>query len=227
MFNHPLGMGPWGFAHATNWVSHEVYIGTFLNHGWIGGFAFLTLIALTLSVGFRSIWIRTPWQPFMIATYVSFIAMMFEGVWGDIDHWRHFYVLLGTRMGIGGGGQKKRLDGARRRLSRREQSFKSGCAIVAAKLGSIAVISKLSHRPRSIVFLGTAHDNGGTSILASNLARAMRTRGHHVEEWYLFGSDGDMPVGSRVFEPTQRSHSPLVLTALFFRTRRHAAEAKA
>ena len=45
----------------------------------------------------------------------------------------------------------------------------------------------------------------------------MRTRGHHVEEWYLFGSDGDMPVGSRVFEPTQRSHSPLVLTALFFR----------
>ena len=79
------------------------------------------------------------------------------------------------------------------------------------------MISKLSHRPRSIVFLGTAHDNGGTSILASNLARAMRTRGHHVEEWYLFGSDGDMPVGSRVFEPTQRSHSPLVLTALFFR----------
>ena len=100
MFNHPLGMGPWGFAHATNWVSHEVYIGTFLNHGWIGGFAFLTLIALTLSVGFRSIWIRTPWQPFMIATYVSFIAMMFEGVWGDIDHWRHFYLILGLVWGL-------------------------------------------------------------------------------------------------------------------------------
>ena len=100
MFNHPLGMGPWGFAHATNWVSHEVYIGTFLNHGWIGGFAFLTLIALTLSVGFRSIWMRTPWQPFMIATYVSFIAMTFEGVWGDIDHWRHFYVLLGLVWGL-------------------------------------------------------------------------------------------------------------------------------
>ena len=100
MFNHPLGMGPWGFAHATNWVSHEVYIGTFLNHGWIGGSAFLTLIVLTLIVGFRSIWIRTPWQPFMIATYVSFFAMMFEGVWGDIDHWRHFYILSRSRLGI-------------------------------------------------------------------------------------------------------------------------------
>ena len=216
MFNHPLGMGPWGFAHATNWVSHEVYIGTFLNHGWVGGFAFLTLIALTLSVGFRSIWIRTPWQPFVIATYVSFIAMTFEGVWGDIDHWRHFYVLLGLVWGLAAAAKRNGWMGTPG-LSRREQSFKSGHAIVAAKLGSIAVISKLSHRPRSIVFLGTAHDNGGTSILAGNLARAMRTRGHHVEEWYLFGSDGDMPAGSRVFEPTKRSHSPLLLTALFFR----------
>ncbi len=78
-------------------------------------------------------------------------------------------------------------------------------------------MSKLSHRPRSIVFLGTAHDNGGTSILAGNLARAMRARGHHVEEWYLFGSDGDMPAGTRVFEPAKRSRSPLLLTALFCR----------
>ena len=70
---------------------------------------------------------------------------------------------------------------------------------IAAKIGTSRVISQLSHRPRSIVFLGTAHDNGGTSILASNLAAAMRTHGHHVEEWYLFGSDGDLPAGARVF----------------------------
>jgi O-antigen ligase/polysaccharide polymerase Wzy-like membrane protein len=100
MFDHPLGMGPWGFAHATNWVSHDVYLGTMLNHGWIGGFAYLTLIALTLIVGFHSIWIRTSWQPFLIATYASFVAMTFEGVWGDTDHWRHFYVLLGLVWGL-------------------------------------------------------------------------------------------------------------------------------
>jgi hypothetical protein len=81
-------------------VSHEVYVGTFLNHGWIGGVAFLTLIVLTLIVGFRASWLRTPWQPFLIATYVSFIAMTFEGVWGDVDHWRHFYLLLGLVWGL-------------------------------------------------------------------------------------------------------------------------------
>jgi hypothetical protein len=100
MFDHPLGMGPWGFAHATNWVSHETFIGTMLNHGWIGGSAYLTLIILTLTIGYRGIWSRTPWQTFFIASYVSFVAMVFEGVWGDTDHWRHFYIMLGLVWGL-------------------------------------------------------------------------------------------------------------------------------
>jgi glycosyltransferase involved in cell wall biosynthesis len=85
----------------------------------------------------------------------------------------------------------------------------------------------LSNRPRSIVFLGTAHDNGGSSILAGNLAEAMRADGHHVEEWYLFGSKpAQMPRGARVFLDGPRVYSPLTLAALFmrliaaFRTRR-------
>lgn len=100
MFDHPLGMGPWGFAHTTNWVSHDVYLGAMLNHGWVGGIAYLTLVVLTLVVGFHSIWRRTPWQPYMIATYVSFIAMALEGLWGDTDHWRHFYILMGLIWGL-------------------------------------------------------------------------------------------------------------------------------
>ncbi len=106
IFNHPLGMGPWGFAHATNWVSHNTYLGGTLNHGWIGGAAYLTLIVLTLVIGFRTIWLRTTWQPFFIATYVSFIAMVFEGIWGDTDHWRHFYILLGLVWGLVAATQK-------------------------------------------------------------------------------------------------------------------------
>jgi len=71
-----------------------------LNHGWIGGCAYLTLIVLSLTLGFRSLWFRTPWQAFLIATYASFVAMVLEGVWGDTDHWRHFYVILGLVWGL-------------------------------------------------------------------------------------------------------------------------------
>jgi glycosyltransferase involved in cell wall biosynthesis len=70
-------------------------------------------------------------------------------------------------------------------------------------------------RPQLIVFLGTAHDNGGTSILASNLAAAMRKRGHRVEEWYLFSSDGDLPPGARVFYHTKRT--PFAVLTVFWR----------
>lgn len=79
------------------------------------------------------------------------------------------------------------------------------------------VTAQLTNQSRSVVFLGTAHDNGGTSILASNLATAMRRQGHHVEEWYLFGSDGDLPPGGRVFVSGKRSRSPLVLLGLLAR----------
>jgi glycosyltransferase involved in cell wall biosynthesis len=72
-----------------------------------------------------------------------------------------------------------------------------------------------TNRPQLIVFLGTAHDNGGTSILASNLAAAMRKQGHRVEEWYLFSSDGDLPPGARVFYHTKRT--PFALLTVFWR----------
>ena len=71
-------------------------------------------------------------------------------------------------------------------------------------------------RTRRVVFLGTAHDNGGSSILAGNLAQAMRAQGHAVEEWYLFASSAD-PKHARVFSRGGRSRSPLRLARLFWR----------
>ena len=72
-------------------------------------------------------------------------------------------------------------------------------------------------RPRSIVFIGTAHDHGGSSVLASTIAGALRADGHHVEEWYLFGAKADLPPEARVFVKGGRSRSPFTLAVLFVR----------
>jgi hypothetical protein len=77
-----------------------------LNHGWLGGAAYLTLIVVTLWIGFRTLWVRTPWQTLLVATYPAFVAMVFEGIWGDTDHWRHFYILLGMVWGMVAATQK-------------------------------------------------------------------------------------------------------------------------
>jgi hypothetical protein len=100
ILDHPLGMGPWGFAHTTSWVSHNSYLGTLLNHGWIGGAAYLLLTALTLYIGFKAIWVRSPWQTFLIGTYLSYVALALEALIVDTDHWRHYYLLLGTVWGL-------------------------------------------------------------------------------------------------------------------------------
>jgi glycosyltransferase involved in cell wall biosynthesis len=71
-------------------------------------------------------------------------------------------------------------------------------------------------RPRRVVFLGTAHDNGGSSVLAGNLAQAMRAQGYEVEEWYLFASPAD-PKHARIFSQAKRSRSPLQLARVFWR----------
>ena len=40
---HPNGMGPWVFARYYGLVSHNSYLGVFLNHGWIGGISYIAL----------------------------------------------------------------------------------------------------------------------------------------------------------------------------------------
>jgi glycosyltransferase involved in cell wall biosynthesis len=76
-----------------------------------------------------------------------------------------------------------------------------------------------SPQTRRVVFLGTSHDNGGSSVLAGNLAQAMRAQGYDVDEWYLFASSAD-PKHARIFSRAGRSRSPLQLAKLFWRVMR-------
>ena len=100
MLDHPLGMGPWAFSRIYNLVQHNTYLGTFLNHGWVGGAAYVALILLTLGAGFRVVWARTPYQTAFIGTYVAFFALAVEGLVIDTDHFRHFYLLIGLLWGL-------------------------------------------------------------------------------------------------------------------------------
>jgi hypothetical protein len=100
ILEHPMGMGPWGFVRIYGLVSHNSYLGSMLNHGWAGGLAYLTLVVLTLCVGFQALLVPTPWQTFLIATYLSFVALALEALVVDTDHWRHFYLLLGLVWGM-------------------------------------------------------------------------------------------------------------------------------
>jgi hypothetical protein len=98
----PNGMGPFGFSNAHDGTQqHNVYLQAFLVYGWVGGMAYLTLLAATLWTALRSVFVRTPWQPYLICAFAAFVGEVGEGFVIDTDHWRHFFLLLGMIWGLG------------------------------------------------------------------------------------------------------------------------------
>lgn len=96
----PDGMGPFGFATAQGLQQHNVYLQAFLVYGWAGAMAYILMLLSTVFIGFRTVFVRTPWQPYMITALGAFIGEMAEGFVIDSDHWRHFFLLLGMVWGL-------------------------------------------------------------------------------------------------------------------------------
>ena len=101
LLNFPNGMGPFEFSRVHGLQQHNVYLQAFLVYGWIGGMAYLTLLAATFWTAMRTVFVRTPWQPYLICAFAAFVGEAAEGFVIDTDHWRHFFLLLGMIWGLG------------------------------------------------------------------------------------------------------------------------------
>jgi len=100
LLDAPLGLGPFEFARIFGLQQHNVYLQAFLVYGWIGGTAYLSLVAISLAIGLRAALIRTPWQPYLIAAYGTFVGEVAESFIIDSDHWRHYFLVLGLVWGL-------------------------------------------------------------------------------------------------------------------------------
>jgi hypothetical protein len=96
----PNGLGPFEFFRLYGTQQHDVYMQAFLVYGWIGGVAYLALVAVTLAIGFRASLVPAPWQAYLIAAYGAFVGEAVEGFIVDTDHWRHFFLILGLVWGL-------------------------------------------------------------------------------------------------------------------------------
>jgi hypothetical protein len=101
LLNFPNGMGPFEFSRVHGLQQHNVYLQAFLVYGWAGGMAYLTLLVATVWTAMRTVFVRTPWQPYLICAFATFVGEILEGFVIDTDHWRHFFLLLGMIWGLG------------------------------------------------------------------------------------------------------------------------------
>ena len=95
----PFGIGNLEFGFLYGEDEHNVYLRSLLSYGWLGFVSWLTIILWPLIAGFKLLFLKRPWQPYFQIAYVVVVGHLMVGWVIDIDHWRHFYLLLGILWG--------------------------------------------------------------------------------------------------------------------------------
>jgi hypothetical protein len=97
---HPFGIGPLQFNRFFPEDTHNSYLNAFMSGGCLAGVCYPALVFVTVLTGFRYIFVRVPWQPAYIAIFTAFVGTVGESFIIDTDHWRHFWMMLGTMWGM-------------------------------------------------------------------------------------------------------------------------------
>jgi hypothetical protein len=96
----PFGIGPLQFHTYFPEDTHNSYLNAFMSGGWLAGICYPALVFTTVIMGFRHAFVRVPWQPAYLAIFSAFLGTVGESFVIDTDHWRHFWMMLGTMWGM-------------------------------------------------------------------------------------------------------------------------------
>jgi O-Antigen ligase len=96
----PFGIGPLQFHNYFPEDTHNSYLNAFMSGGWISGVCYPALVFITVIFGFRHVFVPVPWQRAYLAIFAAFLGTVGESFVIDTDHWRHFWMMLGTMWGM-------------------------------------------------------------------------------------------------------------------------------
>jgi hypothetical protein len=92
----PFGIGPLQFHNYFPEDTHNSYLNAFMSGGWISGICYPALVFITALTGFRYVFVPVPWQRIYLAIFAAYLGTVGESFIIDTDHWRHFWMMLGT-----------------------------------------------------------------------------------------------------------------------------------
>jgi O-antigen ligase len=98
--DRPFGIGPLQFHFLFPEDVHNTYLNALLSGGWLSGVTYWTLTLTTLWLGFRTVFVDTPWRHTYLVVYCAYVGTAAESAIIDSDHWRHYFLLVGVIWGL-------------------------------------------------------------------------------------------------------------------------------
>ena len=82
---------------------HDTYANVLHVYGWGGAFCYYGLIIMTLIRGFSALFRRSPNRRLLVPLMAVYIPLIIEAGIIDIDHWRHYFLIVGMIWGVTAG----------------------------------------------------------------------------------------------------------------------------
>lgn len=116
ILENPLGIGTRTFRSVHHHEEvHNVYLTMFHYAGWLGGLLFIAGMLVTLVIGLSGALRIGVLQGGLAVATASLAGLIVEGLVIDLDHWRHFFIILALIWGLSDGRVDKPASPSRRR----------------------------------------------------------------------------------------------------------------
>ncbi len=96
----PLGFGPHQFNTIFGEDAHNTFLNSFASAGWAGGIFYILLFLTNCILALRTIFTRSPYQPYAIIVFSCYFMISLQGLQIDNEHWRHVYWMMGMIWGL-------------------------------------------------------------------------------------------------------------------------------
>lgn len=99
-----LGL-PFGYGPNRHWLffpenPHNTYMMAFSSYGWLGGITFISFIAATVVISWRTVLTRSPFQAHAIVIFAGLVPHLVQNFQIDTDRWRHLFMIYGLSWGL-------------------------------------------------------------------------------------------------------------------------------
>lgn len=98
--DYPNGIGPLQFSKYMPEDPHNSFLDAFMAGGWLGGATYIAIVVVMLVLGLRHVFVPAPWQATYIAIYAAFFGEVGESYIIDVQHWRHYFLIVGLVWGL-------------------------------------------------------------------------------------------------------------------------------